>query len=98
MAQVTWRAPDDLVERTRRAAARAGRSLNDYLTQLARAATDPELAASDIERLRERLDAAGLLAPPGQPRQRPDATAVEQARREAGDGTPLFDLVIEDRG
>ena len=42
MSQVTWRAPDDLVERVRRAAARQGHSLNEYLTRLAEAAVDPE--------------------------------------------------------
>ena len=42
MSQVTWRAPDELVERVRQVAARQGRSLNDYLTRLAEAAVDPE--------------------------------------------------------
>lgn len=97
MTQVTWRAPDELVECTRRAAARSGRSLNDYLTQLARAATDPELAGSEAERLRERLADAGLLAQPGSPRRRPDESAVARARRRAGRGTPLSELVSEDR-
>jgi hypothetical protein len=98
MTQVTWRAPDELVDRVRAAAAREGRSLNDYLTRLARAATDPSLAGSDLEQLRERLARAGLLAPAGVPRQRPDADAVAQARRRAGQGTSLADLVIEGRG
>jgi hypothetical protein len=98
MTQVTWRAPDDLVDRVREAAAREGRSLNDYLTRLARAATDPALAGSDLERLRERLARAGLLAPAGVPRQRPDPDAVAQARRRAGQGTSLADLVSEGRG
>jgi hypothetical protein len=98
MTQITWRAPDELVDRVRVAAAREGRSLNDYLTRLARAATDPELAGSDLEQLRERLARAGLLAPPGVPRQRPDPDAVAQARRRAGQGTSLADLVIEGRG
>lgn len=97
MTQVTWRAPDDVVERARQAAAREGRSLNDYLTQLARAATDPELAGSDVERLRERLAQAGLLAPPGSPRRRPDPAAVARARQAAGHGTPLSDLVGQGR-
>jgi hypothetical protein len=98
MTQVTWRAPDELVERVRQAASREGRSLNDYLTRLARAATDPDLAGSDVERLRERLALAGLLAPPGSPRRRPDPAATARARREAGRGTPLSDLVAEERG
>ncbi len=98
MTQVTWRAPDELVERTRQAAAREGRSLNDYLTRLAQAATDPELAGSDAERIRERLSLAGLLAPAGPPARSPDPAAVARARRRAGRGTPLSDLVAEERG
>jgi hypothetical protein len=98
MTQVTWRAPEALVEQVRQAAAREGRSLNDYLTRLAQAATDPALAGSDVERLRERLAQAGLLAPAGPTRRRPDRAAVERARRAAGRGTPLSNLVAEDRG
>lgn len=98
MSQVTWRAPDELVERVRAAAAREGRSLNDYLTRLASAATDPEYAGDDVQRLRERLARAGLLAPSEAPRGRPDSVAVARARREAGEGTRLSDLVSESRG
>lgn len=97
MAQVTWRAPDELVDRLRHAAADEGRSLNDYLTRLARAATDPALAGSGLERLRERLGRAGLLAERGPEAQRPDPAAVARARRRAGRGTPLSDLVVTDR-
>lgn len=98
MSQVTWRAPDELVERVRQVAIRDGYSLNEYLTRLARAATDPSLAGSDIERLRERLARAGLLAENGTRRQRPDREAVARARRRAGSGTPLADLVADGRG
>lgn len=99
MAQVTWRASADLVDRVRDEAARQGRSLNDYLTRLAEAATDPDLADSDQQRLRERLAQAGLLAPTSGPaHRRPDPAAVARARRRAGRGTPLSDLVSEDRG
>jgi hypothetical protein len=98
MSQVTWRAPDELVEHARQAAHREGRSLNDYLTRLVRAATDPELAGSDVERLRERLALAGLLTPSGPPRRAPDPAAVARARRNAGHGTSLSELVAEGRG
>ncbi|MFW6090878.1 MAG: transcriptional regulator [Actinomycetota bacterium] len=98
MTQVTWRAPDQLVERTRQAAAREGCSLNEYLTRLAQAATDPSFAGSDAERLRERLARAGLLASSGAPRRRPDPTATAHARRKAGRGTQLSDLVADARG
>jgi len=97
MSQVTWRAPDELVERVRQAAVREGYSLNAYLTRLARAATDPGLASSDIERHRERLAQAGLLAKSESRRQRPDRNAVARARRRAGRGTQLADLVSDGR-
>lgn len=97
MTQVTWRAPDELVERVRQTAMQEGHSLNEYLTRLARAATDPALAGSDLERLRERLAHAGLLAPQGERRRRPAKAAIAAARRRAGHGTPLADLVTESR-
>lgn len=98
MTQVTWRAPTELVERVRQGAARRGWSLNEYLTRLAHAATDPALAGDDVDRLRERLTLAGLLVEAGPPRTRPDRDAVARARRVAGEGTPLSRLVIRDRG
>lgn len=98
MSQVTWRAPDELVERVRQVAARQGRSLNDYLTRLAQAAVDPELAGDDMERLRERLARAGLSIAPGAKRRRPDRSAVAKASRKAGEGTPLSELIKEERG
>lgn len=97
MSQVTWRAPDELVERVRKAAERSGRSLNDYITRLAEAAVDPNLANDEAERLRERLVRAGLVVEPGPARRRPDAAAVASARRRAGSGTPLSELVRRER-
>lgn len=97
MSQVTWRAPDDLIERVRDVATTLGLSVNEYLTRLARAATDPELAGDDAARTRERLARAGLLVSPGPTRRRPEGEAVAAARAEAGRGTPLSGLVISDR-
>jgi hypothetical protein len=97
MAQVSWRASDELVERVREVAAAHGLSVNEYLTRLARAATDPELAGDDAARTRERLARAGLLAPAGPARRRPDPDAVAAARAEAGRGTPLSELVASAR-
>jgi hypothetical protein len=97
MAQVTWRAPDELVRRVREAAARAGRSMNEFLTRVLDAATDPALAGSDAERMRKRLARAGLLAAPGPPRSRPAAGDLERARAAAGEGTPLSGLVSRTR-
>lgn len=98
MAQVTWRAPDELVEQVRAVAASEHRSMNDYLTRVMRAVTDPDLADDEAARVRERLARASLLAPPGVPRQRPDSDQLEAARRAAGTGTELARLVADDRG
>ena len=97
MEQMTWRAPADLIDRVRRAARRQHRSMNDYVTAVLDAATNPGLAGDEAERLRERLDLAGLLAEPGEPHGRPPREAVASARRRAGQGTPLSQLVTEDR-
>lgn len=93
MGQMTLRASDDLIGRVKAAAARRGRSMNDYVTAVLDAATDPGLAGDEAARVRERLDRAGLLAPPGPPRARPSAEAVAGARTAAGRGTPLAGLV-----
>jgi hypothetical protein len=97
MEQMTWRAPADLIERVRRAAQRQQRSMNDYVTAVLDAATNPRLAGEEAERLRERLDLAGLLAEPGEHRSRPPREDAANARRRAGTGTPLSQLVSEGR-
>jgi hypothetical protein len=97
MSQITWRASDELVERVRRAAEQQGRSLNEYLTRLAEAAVNPDWADDDVQRLRERLVRAGLVVTPSAPRRRPDRQALAAARRRAGAGTPLSELVQRER-
>lgn len=97
MGQVTWRASDELLDRVRRAAANDGRSMNEYVTSVLDAATDPDLAGDEAAVLRERLARAGLLAPPGPRRRRPDADEVARARSRAGRGTSLAELVGEGR-
>lgn len=94
---MTWRASADLIERVRRAARRQHRSMNDYVTAVLDAATNPRLAGGEAERLRERLDQAGLLAEPGERHIRPPREQTAGARRRAGTGTALSDLVSEDR-
>ncbi|MGH3839110.1 MAG: transcriptional regulator [Pseudonocardiaceae bacterium] len=97
MAQVTWRAPDELVARVRRAADQRGSSINEFVTRVLDAATDPELTDDESLRVRERLAAAGLLAPVGPPRPRPASDDLASARRRAGQGHPLADLVRDGR-
>jgi hypothetical protein len=72
--------------------------LNDYLTRLAQAAVDPDLASDDLERLRERLTRAGLIVAPGAKRRRPDPEAIARASVRAGQGTPVSDLIDRERG
>jgi hypothetical protein len=97
MAQMTWRAADELLARVRRAAEQRGSSVNEFVTRVLDAATDPELTDDESLRVRERLAAAGLLAPVGPPRPRPADDDLANARRRAGQGHQLADLVREGR-
>jgi hypothetical protein len=85
VAQVTWRATDELVERVRRAAKARQSSLNEYVTAVLDAATDPGTAGSEAEALRERLDRAGLLAPTS-PRSNRPRPPPSSPRLEPGPG------------
>jgi hypothetical protein len=98
MAQVSWRAADELVERVKSAASARGMSLNEFMTRVLEAAVDPELAIDERTRVYERLARVGLVAPQTETRVRPPAEDVRRAREAAGKGTPLSDLVIEDHG
>lgn len=97
MAQISWRVSDELAARVRTAATQQGRSVNDFLTRVLDAATDASLEDDEARRVRERLAQAGLLVPPGRPRSRPDPEAFATARKAAGRGMPLSDLVRDDR-
>lgn len=98
MPQLTLRIDDRLADDLKTHAAKAGRSVNSWASQVLQAAVDPDLAGSDAERSRERLARAGLLViPPPRPGRRPDAKRVAHARRAAGRGTSLSELVTEDR-
>lgn len=98
MAQVSWRADDALVEQVRRAAKRSNRSLNEYITVMLSAVTDPDLAGTEAAVVRERLALAGLLEEAaGESQQRPSKRAVVAAGRRAATGTPLHDVVSSGR-
>jgi hypothetical protein len=98
MAQVSWRADDRLVERVKRAASDTGRSMNEFVTLILDVATDPMHAGTEGERVRERLQQAGLLAAPSRSTtRRPTRAAVRAASRRAAKGTALSDLVSDGR-
>lgn len=71
--------------------------MNEYVTLVLAAVTDPDLEGSDARRIREKLARAGLLAVPSPVQARPDADAVARARRAAGRGTPLAEVVSRER-
>jgi plasmid stability protein len=99
MRQLTLRIPDDLASRLRDAASRQGRSVNGFATAVLGAAVDPELEGDEAARVRARLERAGLLAEVTPTAgSAPPAARVAAARRRAGAGTPLSDLVAEGRG
>lgn len=98
MRQLTLRIDEQLALRLKRAAFERGESVNSYAGAVLGAAVDPQFAGSDAERLRERLARAGLLAVEKQTDQRrPSAAALARARRRAGQGTSVADLVSEGR-
>lgn len=98
MQQITWRADDDLVARVKVNAQDQCVSMNEYLTRIAQAATDPSLSSSAIEEIRSRLRLAGLLSDfDARDEARPDKDAVAAARQRAGQGTPLSELVRTSR-
>jgi len=99
MVQLTLRVDGDLARRLKVVAAARGQSVNAYAGAVLHAAVDPDLATAEAERVRERLAQAGLLAattPGSGPR--PDGDALARARRRAGGGQPLSELVAEGRG
>ena len=77
MAQVSWRADNEIVKRAKHAAARSNRSLNEYITLVVSAASNPDFAGSESEAVRERLAAAGLLGATKAPRSRPSDAEVK---------------------
>jgi hypothetical protein len=99
MAQMTWRTTEELLDRVRAQAEQRGRSLNEWVTTVLAAASDPDLAGTDADRVRERLARAGLLEQPAEvpTGRRPPRARLESARAAAGHRTPLSDLVADSR-
>lgn len=99
MAQMTWRTSDELLERVRRQAVEHGRSLNEWVTTVLDAASNPSSAASPAAELRERLSRAGILSasPSSTAASAVDPQRLAAARAAAGAGTPLSDIVVTDR-
>lgn len=100
MTQLTLRLDESLAEQVKEHAARAGRSTNGWVVAVLAAAVDPDLAGSETERTRERLARAGLLETPERTHvaRPPEPERLEAARRAAGSGTPLSELVSGGRG
>ena len=72
--------------------------MNEYVVVVLDAATDPNLAGSQVERIRERLAQAGLLdVVPGKDGHRPTPEALRQASQRASSGRSLAELVHEGR-
>jgi hypothetical protein len=98
MAQMTWRTTEELLERVRRQAEAHGRSLNEWVSTVLAAASDPSYAGDQAQQLRERLTRAGILdESAGTRARRPDAKRVAQARHAAGQGTALSDIISASR-
>lgn len=100
MPQLTVRIDEALAEHVKAHAAALGRSVNNWIESVLRAALDPDLADSEAERTRARLARAGLLAQPVEQRPSPSPPApdrLRRARRAAAEGTPLSELVSEER-
>lgn len=99
MASVTLRLDDDTWTAVKAAAAREGKSANAYIAGALTTLVDPESASDEFERVRERLRRAGLLEePPPTTQQRPSRAAVRAAGKRAGRGTPLSEIVVQNRG
>ena len=98
MAQMTWRMSDELLARVKAAAASGDRSLNEFVTLVLSAATDPSTAGSQVDVVRERLRRAGVRVVDYEPAHRVGTPAeVAAAGVRLSSGTSVADLVSEGR-
>ena len=98
MAQITVRLDEELAEAAKRVAAQEGLSLNGWMVMVVRMATDPDNEPTGIERTRERLRRAGILAEPRRStKKRPPEELIARARAAGGRGTPSEVLIRQDR-
>jgi plasmid stability protein len=99
MAQLSIRLDDALAAQVKTRSEALGRSVNGWVVAVLQAAVDPELAGSEAERTRERLRRAGLLVEPERAARRApvDQARVRSARRAAGAGKRLSELVSDER-
>ena len=98
MAQLTIRLDDDLADVCKRVAAQEGESLNGWVVKVLRLSTDPDHEPTGIERTRERLRRAGVLAEfPRATHERPPADRLAEAAAAGGRGTPSEVLIRRDR-
>jgi hypothetical protein len=97
MAQLTLRVEEALARRLKAVAGERGESVNAYASSVLAAAVDPDTAGTEVERLRERLARAGLVAASATRGRHPPEVELARARSAAGTGRELSDLVSEDR-
>lgn len=100
MQQFSVRLPDEVAAAVRRLAESRGRSVNQTFEDLVTAATDPVHAPDEMAALRERLARAGLLFDTSlltSSGPRPSEEEFARARAAAGRGTPLSDIISEQR-
>lgn len=101
MAQLSIRLDDALHRRARLAAQASGSSLNAYIARVLSAAVDPSVDEPEIDRIRARLAAAGLidspLPPPAPEYSAAERAAFEAAHEASAGGTPASQLVREER-
>ena len=74
-------------------------SVNRYITRVLSLATSEDDQSTEVERMRQRMRAAGLLA--SEPREGKPRVSDEEMvalRRAASRGKSLSEIVLEDRG